>query len=85
MKHLYDIKYDWINSIFYKGKKMSKWADDYIKNNYIDVVLLKQEFQELIKQDDLIYYNRYGDSFEIILSTDTNELINSLCKASKCK
>lgn len=87
MKHLMDIKYDWVTSSFYKEKQMAKWADEYIKNNDIDFELLKQELQELIEQDNLIglnSFNRYG-AFEMLWSTVPNALLAALIKATKCK
>jgi len=87
MKHLKDVKYDWITSSFYKEKNMAKWADEYIKNNRIDFELLKKELSELIIQDNLIglnSFNRYG-VFEMLWSSVPNALLNSLITASKCK
>lgn len=83
MKHLKDIKYDWVTSEFYKKKEMSKWAEDYIKNNVdIDFELLENELEELIYQDNLIglnSFNRYG-AFEMLWSSVQNALIRELIK-----
>ena len=87
MNNLQDIQYDWMTSSFYKEKQMSKWADDYVKNNDIDFELLKKELQELIMQDNMIglnSFNRYG-VFEMRLSTISNALLTSLINASKYK
>jgi hypothetical protein len=87
MKHLQDIQYDWVTSSFYNEKNMSKWADDYVKNNDIDFELLKKELQELIIQDNIIglnSFNSYG-AFEMLWSTVPNALLTSLIKASKYK
>ena len=87
MNNLQDIQYDWMTSSFYKEKQMSKWADDYVKNNDIDFELLKKELQELIIQDNMIglnSFNRYG-AFEMRLSTIPNALLSSLIKATKLK
>ena len=87
MNNLQDIQYDWMTSSFYKEKQMSKWADDYVKNNDIDFELLKKELQELIMQDNMIglnSFNRYG-AFEMRLSTISNALLTSLINASKYK
>jgi hypothetical protein len=87
MKHLKDIKYDWIISSFYKEKNMSRWASEYIKNNDIDFELLRKELQELIDYDNslgLNSFNRYG-SFEMLWSSVPNALLSALINASKNK
>jgi len=85
MKNLKDIKYDWVTSSFYKEKQMSKWAEEYLKNNDINFDLIKDELQELISQDNLIglkSFNRYG-AFEMLWSSVPNALVTSLINASK--
>lgn len=82
MKHLKDIKYDWVTSKFYKEKNMSKWAEEYMKNNVLDFKLLENELKELIYQDNLIglnSFNRY-DSFEMLWSSIPNALLTELSK-----
>jgi hypothetical protein len=82
MKHLKDVKYDWVTSRFYKEKQMSKWAEEYIKNNDIDFELLENELQELIIHDNLIglkSFNRYG-AFEMLWSSVPNALVTELSK-----
>jgi len=87
MSKLMDIKYDWVTSKYYKDKQMNIWADEYIKNNYINFELIEKELQELIIQDKLIglnSFNKYG-VFEMLWSTVPNALVTSLINASKCK
>ena len=87
MIHLRDINYDWVTSSFYKEKHMTKWADEYIKNNDIDFELLNKELQELIIQDNMIglnSFNRYG-AFEMAWSSLPNALLTSLIQASKIR
>ena len=84
MIKLSDIKYDWVTSIFYKKKEMSKWAEEYIKNNGndIDIESLKKEVDDLIIQDNLIglnSFNMYG-SFEMLWSSIPNALVTQLIK-----
>lgn len=82
MKNLKDIKYDWVTSQFYKEKEMSKWAEQYVKNNDIDFDLIENELQELIYQDNLIglnSFNMYG-SFEMLWSSIPNALVTQLIK-----
>jgi hypothetical protein len=82
MKNLKDIKYDWVTSKFYKEKNMSKWAEEYMKNNVLDFNLLENELKDLIYQDNLIglnSFNRYG-SFEMLWSSVPNALLAELSK-----
>lgn len=87
MKNLKDIKYDWVTSQFYKEKEMSKWAEQYVKNNDIDFDLIENELQELIYQDNLIglnSFNMYG-AFEMLWSSIPNALVTELIKVKKSK
>jgi hypothetical protein len=89
MKKLNDIQYDWVTSSFYKQKEknMTKWAEQYIKNNHIDFEILRKELEELILKDNLIginSFNRYG-AFEMRWSSIPNALLSELINASKRK